>query len=208
MLSLRKNKRRRESKGEDFLSAGDPNPFWQASVPNTPEVSTSGKMLSVRFSARLRITSNTPFKSLEEVCVIGRLWEKDYAGYIGKRPFYRALFLILIRRLRPLTPAVGYGGPSEYVCDISGCGNFFHEIWDLPVLSSGEEIFHRSWDCNGRVGSVSYRPKIEVLDPDPDLPDILNPTGYSSLAEFEAAAKYVGVNYQVSDGHYVIKKSK
>ncbi|UED36904.1 matrix protein [Mediterranean bat virus] len=204
MLALRNLRRKKgQTQGEDSR----PLPFWEMATPDLTDSAPEfdGYLWSIRFRCSLRITTNRPFQSLPETLVVTSLWEQEYSGYSAKRPFYRAILLILVRKLRQVGQVSYRGQTFEYQSELSGRGNLWHNIPDLPAMRAGEDIFSKSWDYNGRYGSILYKVDIGDLDPDPGYHTIIDQSYFSSEEEFEDSAKLLGVRLTKSAGRYLLE---
>lgn len=206
MLSLKSLKKKRSSgSGTDQL-VSVPSNFWDQSPPSPPENAPDfeGYIWSVKFKGFLRIATNKPFQSLQETVAVASLWEQEYSGFSAKRPFYRAILLIMIRRLRQVGHISYKGQIHEYQSEMSGRGNFIHNIPDLPLMRAGEDVFTKSWDFNGRHGSILFKIEMGDLDPDPVYRTIFDSSVFSDEEEFASSANILGVKYEKTGSRYIL----
>ncbi|AGO04415.1 matrix protein M [American bat vesiculovirus] len=210
MLSLRKSLSKKiksftETKGAPGVVDA---PFWMDPPPYNPDYpeDTRCQSVSITFRGSLRIVSNKMFKSFEEAVLVSSLWEKDYDGYSGKRPFYRVILLVLIRRLKMVGQVMRSGGIYEYTSEINGRTTIHHDLGNLPEFSSSEEIFTKTWDLNERRGSVKFKIQLGEVDMDPTLDQILNPSIFSSKEEFLSGCKMLGIEFKEDGDKLVLIK--
>lgn len=206
MLSLRNLKKKRPSGSVSETLPPVPVNFWEQMPPSPPENAPDfeGYIWSVKFKGFLRISTNRPFQSLQETVAVASLWEQEYSGFSAKRPFYRALLLVMIRRLRQIGQLSYKGQIQEYQSEMSGRGNFIHNIPDLPLMRAGEDVFTKSWDVNGRHGSILFKIEMGDLDPDPMYRTVFDPAAFSDEEEFASSAGILGVRYEKVGSRYII----
>nr|QPL20084.1 matrix protein [American bat vesiculovirus] len=210
MLSLKKTLSKKIKSFTETKSAPGvvDAPFWMDPPPYNPDFQEDirSQTVSVIFQGALRIVSNRMFKSFEEAVLVSSLWEKDYDGYSGKRPFYRVILLVLIRRLKMVGQVMRSGGIYEYVSEINGRTTIHHDLGNLPEFNSSEEVFVKTWDLNGRRGSIKFKIQLGEIDPDPSLDQILNPSVFSSKEEFLSGCKMLGIEFKEESDKLVLVK--
>ncbi|UXO98196.1 matrix protein [Puer bat vesiculovirus] len=206
MLSLKSLKKKRSSSAALEPTAGPSLNFWEQSPPSPPDMSCDGEgfVWSVRFKGFLRIVTNKPFQSLQETMAVASLWEQEYSGFSAKRPFYRALLMIMIRRLRQIGQVSYKGQIHEYQSEMGGRGNFLHNRADLPLMRAGADTFSKSWDFNGRHGSILFKVEMGDLDPDPSYNNIFDSAVFSDESEFASSANILGVKYDKVGSKYIL----
>lgn len=202
----KEDKARRESSIPvplDSSPPGDRDDFWVPQAP--PVVDTSRGIWSVRFVGNLRVGTSQAFRSLEEAMAVCTLWERDYNGYAGKRPFYRAIALLLIRKMAPENfnhTSVGY---LEYVSECRGAGNFIHSMGELPILIDGSDLFYQAWNFRGRSGFIRLEITINNLDENPSYPPIFSPLMFKNEEEFVSSSKILGIKFHQEGDDWVIE---
>lgn len=210
-MALQLWKRSKEKKAEKLdvvlqekIGTAPPTPFW--TPPEENDVTTANSVWSVRFSGRIRVGTNQAFKSLEEALAVCTLWEKEYNGFAGKRPFYRVIIMMLVRKMSPPSGQSRTVDYFEYVSECKGTGNFIYNMGDLPAMVDGEDKFYQSWDFRGKSGFIRVEINIQNMEENLSYPVILSPNLFSNVDEFVSSAKIFGVHMDKEDINWVLLK--
>nr|WCC64988.1 matrix protein [Chandipura virus] len=164
--------------------------------------------LKIQYKCVVNINAINPFRDFREAISAMQFWEADYGGYIGKKPFYRAIVLHTARQLKTSNPGILDRGVVEYHATTQGRALVFHSLGPIPSMMFVPETFTREWNILTNKGTINVKIWLGETDTLSELEPILNPIHYRDDREMIEGAAIMGLEIKKQkDNTWLISKS-
>ncbi|AMR98949.1 matrix [Piry virus] len=222
LLSLAKKEKKREKKsthGSHSMEWESPPSYNEIKSPSAPifgydyedmeYLPTLGvQTLKLQYKCVLQVRSESPFTSYLDAVDNVANWEKQYNGFSGKKPFYRAVMVRAVQAMKANPMSLQDGRSPEYTSEIEGRCLVFHSLGHIPPMMYVCEQFTRDWSGRRNQGIVNVKIWVGVTDTLDNLDQIFDPKKHFSEEEMLSAATILGLEVKKSsDNNYIISKS-
>ncbi|AGI04016.1 matrix [Vesiculovirus malpais] len=207
---LGKKKEKGEKKSKKYDLPPNYNDLIGPSAPSAPMFgldpsdyfeqinSNDSVVIKLKYSCEVQVRAIRPFSGVLEAADAIARWEMDYRGFLGKKPFYRLLMGIAIKKLRAAPSSLTEGNRPEYNCLFEGHGAIRHNLGQLPPMSYVSETFTRDWQTDKNKGSVHVKFWLGMLDTNDEMPEILSSKSFQSESELKQIMEMMGIRVKKS----------
>ncbi|CAH17546.1 matrix protein [Isfahan virus] len=218
---IKSNKKKGDKKNVSFMDWDEPPSYSDSRYgcyPSAPLFGVDEMMetlptlgiqsLKIQYKCSLQVRAETPFTSFNDAARCISLWETDYRGYAGKKPFYRLLMLIATKKLRAAPMSLMDGNRPEYSSMIQGQSIVHHSLGVIPPMMHVPETFTREWNLLTNKGMITAQIWLGITDVVDDLNPLINPALFSDEKEMTLTSQMFGLELKKrNDNTWLISKS-
>ncbi|AEG25346.1 matrix [Vesiculovirus jurona] len=164
--------------------------------------------MKLQYKCSIQLRAEFPFVSYSEVVMALSQWDEEYRGFLGKRPFYRAIILRTSKTLKAVPLSLTDGGRPEYNGEIQGQSSLYHSLGIIPPMMYVPETFMKEWKTAGNRGILIIKIWLGITDTLDTLDPLLHPMIFKSERELVEMAKVFNLDISKGrDNNWIISRS-
>ncbi|AEG25353.1 matrix protein [Vesiculovirus perinet] len=188
----------------------DPSAPFFGLEPEDMEFNYYSGLASVKlqYKCTIQVRAKKPFVSFLDAAENLSAWENNYKGFLGKKPFYRAIILTTLKKLKVSPHSLMDGNAPEYNGESEGRCLILHSLGIIPPMMYVPEQFTREWSTRDNQGIISVRISVGITDTVDNLEGLFSSPVFLDHKELITAGRMFNLDLKVSpENGWFISKS-